>query len=160
MNAQILKLIEKNAKLTVEDIATITSLDEKTVRQEIADMEAKGVIKGYKAIIDWEKVDTNSVSAIIELKVTPKAELGFEDVAARIAKYPAVESVSLMSGICDLIVVVKGKTFQEVSYFVARELATIDSVTSTVTQFIMRKYKELGVELTDEETDERDIISL
>ena len=160
MNVQILKLIEKNAKLTAEDIATITSLDEKTVKDEISEMEANGIIKGYKAIIDWEKVDTNSVSAIIELKVTPKAELGFEDVAARIAKYPAVESVSLMSGICDLIVVVKGKTFQEVSSFVARELATIDSVTSTATQFIMRRYKELGVELTDEQIDERDVISL
>lgn len=160
MNIKILKLIESNARLSAADIAAICSIDESTVKAEIADMEAKGIIKGYKGVIDWEKVDTNSVSAIIELKVTPKAELGFEDVAARIAKYPAVESVSLMSGVCDLIVVVKGRTFQEVSSFVARELATIDSVTSTVTQFIMRRYKEFGVELTGEEYDERDVISL
>lgn len=160
MKTKILKLIESNAKLTAADIATICSLDEDVVKAEIAEMEARGIIKGYKGVIDWEKVDTNSVSAIIELKVTPKAGLGFEDVALRIAKYPAVESVSLMSGICDLIVIVKGKTFQEVSSFVARELATIDSVTSTATQFIMRRYKEFGVELKDEEIDERDVISL
>ena len=160
MNTEILKLIEKNARLTAADIATRCALDEETVKREIAEMEEKGIIKAYKGIIDWEKVDTNSVSAIIELKVTPKAELGFEDVARRIAKYPAVESVSLMSGVCDLIVVVKGRTFQEVSSFVAHELATLDSVTSTATQFIMRRYKEFGVELTDEEIDERDIISL
>ena len=160
MKTKILKLLESNAKLTAADIATICSLDEDVVKAEIAEMEARGIIKGYKGVIDWEKVDTNSVSAIIELKVTPKAGLGFEDVALRIAKYPAVESVSLMSGICDLIVIVKGKTFQEVSSFVARELATIDSVTSTATQFIMRRYKEFGVELKDEEIDERDVISL
>ena len=160
MKTKILKLIESNAKLSAADIATICSLDEDVVKAEIAEMEARGIIKGYKGVIDWEKVDTNSVSAIIELKVTPKAGLGFEDVALRIAKYPAVESVSLMSGICDLIVIVKGKTFQEVSSFVARELATIDSVTSTATQFIMRRYKEFGVELKDEEIDERDVISL
>lgn len=160
MNTKILKLIESNAKLTTADIATVCSLDEDSVKAEIAEMEAKGIIKGYKGVIDWEKVDTNSVSAIIELKVTPKVALGFEEVAERIAKYPAVESVSLMSGVCDLIVVVKGRTFQEVSSFVARELATIDSVTSTATQFIMRRYKEFGVELTDAKTDERDTISL
>ena len=160
MNTKILKLIESNAKLTTADIATVCSLDEDSVKAEIAEMEAKGIIKGYKGVIDWEKVDTNSVSAIIELKVTPKVALGFEEVAERIAKYPEVESVSLMSGVCDLIVVVKGRTFQEVSSFVARELATIDSVTSTATQFIMRRYKEFGVELKDEEIDERDVISL
>ena len=160
MNTKILKLIEKNARLTAADIATICSLDEELVKREIAEMEEKGIIKAYKGIIDWEKVDTNSVSAIIELKVTPKAELGFEDVATRIAKYPMVESVSLMSGVCDLIVVVKGRTFQEVSSFVAHELATIDSVTSTATQFIMRRYKEFGVELTNSEEDGRGTISL
>ena len=160
MNTKILKLIESNAKLTAADIATICSLDEEAVKAEIAEMEKCGIIKGYKGVIDWEKVDTNSVSAIIELKVTPKAELGFEDVASRIAKYPAVESVSLMSGICDLIVVVKGKTFQEVSAFVAHELATIDSVTSTATQFIMRRYKEFGVELISSDDDERGNFSL
>ena len=160
MNAKILKLIEKDARMDTADIATITGLTEDEVKSRIRDMEASGIIRGYKGIIDWEKLDSTSVSAIIELKVTPTAGLGFEEVAARIAKYPAVESVSLLSGACDLTVTVKGKTFQEVSAFVAKELATIDSVTSTATQFIMRRYKEFGVELIDSEEDGRGKILL
>ena len=160
MNVQILKLIENNARLTVSELATITGLSEGKVAEELSSMEMAGIIRGYKGVIDWEKVDTSAVSAIIELKVTPKAGLGFEDVAEKICRYPSVESVSLMSGACDLTVVVKGKTFQEVSSFVAKELATIDSVTSTATQFIMRKYKEFGVELMGTEDDGRGKISL
>ena len=160
MNVKILKLLEKNARMEIADIATVTDLTEDEVCREISEMEKAGIIRGYKGVIDWEKVDTGAVSAIIELKVTPKAGLGFEEVAERIAKYPAVESVSLMSGACDLTVVVTGKTFQEVSNFVAKELAIIDSVTSTATQFIMRRYKEFGVELTNTEEDGRGTISL
>jgi DNA-binding Lrp family transcriptional regulator len=160
MNVKILKLLEKNARMETKDIATVTGLSEDEVKREISEMERAGIIRGYKGVINWEKLDTGTVSAIIELKVTPKAGLGFEEVAERIAKYPAVESVSLMSGACDLTVVVTGKTFQEVSFFVAKELALIDSVTSTATQFIMRRYKEFGVELTNEEEDGRGAISL
>lgn len=160
MNVKILKLLEKNARMEIADIATVTSLSEEEVRREIYEMEKSGIIRGYKCVIDWEKVDTSSVSAIIELKVTPKAGLGFEEVAERIAKYPAVESVSLMSGACDLTVVVTAKTFQEVSLFVAKELALIDGVTSTATQFIMRRYKEFGIELKNKEEDGRGRISL
>lgn len=160
MNVKILKLLEKNARMKTCDIATVTGLGEDEVHREIAEMEKDGIIRGYKGVIDWEKVNTGTVSAIIELKVTPKAGLGFEEVAERIAKYPAVESVSLMSGACDLTVVVTGKTFQEVSFFVAKELAVIDSVTSTSTQFIMRRYKEFGVELVNTDVDERNTISL
>ena len=160
MNTKILSLLEKNARMKADDIATVTGLSADEVRREIEEMENAGIIRGYKCVIDWEKVNTGTVSAIIELKVTPKAGLGFEEVAERIAQYPAVESVSLMSGACDLTVVVTGKTFQEVSFFVAKELALIDSVTSTSTQFIMRRYKEFGVELTNTDTDERNKISL
>lgn len=160
MNVKILKLLEKNARMDIADIATVTGLAEKEVADEIRDMEETGIIRGYKGVIDWSRVDTNTVSAIIELKVTPKAGFGFEDVAERISKYPAVESVSLMSGVCDLVVIVTGKTFHEVSSFVAKELATIDSVTSTATQFIMRRYKEFGVELINDQTDGRETVSL
>ncbi len=160
MNTKILKLLEANARLSAADIATICDMSEDAVRAEIFEMEKAGIIKGYKGIIDWEKTNKENVSAIIELKVTPTAGLGFEEVAARIAKYPAVESVSLMSGACDLVVIVSGKTFREVSSFVSRELATIDAVTSTATQFIMRRYKEFGVELIDGEEDGRGQISL
>ena len=159
MNVKILKLLEANARMEISDIATVTGLAEDEVKAEIKEMEKAGVIRGYKGIIDWEKIDRAVVSAIIELKVTPKAKYGFEEVPERIAKYPEVEQVSLMSGACDLTVIVKGKTFQEVSSFVAKELAVIDSVTSTATQFIMRKYKEFGVEMIDNE-DGRGTISL
>ena len=160
MNVKILKLLEKDARISTEDIATICGISEDEAIREIREMEALGIIRGYKGIIDWEKVDTATVSAIIELKVTPKADLGFEEVAERIAHYPEVEAVSLMSGACDLNVVVRGRTFQEVSTFVARELAVIDGVISTATQFIMRRYKEFGVELTESFEDERGAVSL
>ena len=152
--------MENNARISDADIATATGLTEKEVRDEIRAMESKGIIRGYKTIIDTERLDDGAVSATIELKVVPKAERGFEEVAERIALYPEVESVSLMSGGCDLSVVVTGKTFREVSTFVAKELATIDAVTATATQFIMKRYKDHGVLLTDDENDEREAISL
>ena len=160
IDRKILKLLEANARMENEDIATVTDLTEDEVTARIAALEKAGVICAYKSVIDWEKVDTDSVSAIIELKVTPKAGLGFEEVAARVAKYPEVESVYLMSGAYDLNVVVKGKTFHEVSNFVSRELAMIDSVTSTGTQFVMRRYKEYKVELIGDDEDGRSKISL
>ena len=160
MDKKILKLLERDARIEVKDIAAITGKTESEVASEIKAMEDAGIIRGYKGVIDWERVEADTVSAIIELKVTPAAGLGFEEVAARIAKYPAVESVYLMSGACDLIVTVKGRTFREVSDFLAKELALIDSVTSTATQFIMRKYKEIGVELVSDNGDERGNFSL
>ena len=160
IDRKILKLLEANARMENEDIATVTDLTEDEVVARIAALEKAGIICAYKSVIDWEKVDTDSVSAIIELKVTPKAGLGFEEVAARVAKYPEVESVYLMSGAYDLNVVVKGKTFHEVSNFVSRELAMIDSVTSTGTQFVMRRYKEYKVELIGDDEDGRSKISL
>ena len=160
MDKKILKLLEKNARIEVKDIAAITGKSEAEVASEIKTMQDEGVIRGYKGVIDWERVDSDSVSAIIELKVVPTAGLGFEEVAARIAKYPEVESVYLMSGACDIMVTVTGKTFREVSDFLSKELARIDSVTSTATQFIMRRYKESGIELTSNEDDERGNFSL
>lgn len=160
MNKKILSLLEKNARIANEEIATITGLTLAEVEKEIAEMESLGIICAYKGVINHELVNADAVSAIIELKVTPKAGLGFEEIAERIAKYPDVESVYLMSGACDLIVIVKGRTFHEVSSFVANQLSTMDSVTSTATQFIMKRYKEFGVELSREEKDERGRILL
>lgn len=160
MNSKILNLIENNARISDADIATIVGISENDVKAAIREMESAGIIRGYKTVIDKEKLNENTVSATIELKVIPKADRGFEEVAERIALYPEVESVSLMSGGCDLSVVVTGKTFREVSAFVSKELATIDAVTATSTQFIMKRYKEYGVLLTDEELDERDAVSL
>ena len=161
MKRQILGLLEKDARITNADIAAVVGITESEAARLVGEMEADGIIKGYKCVIDREKLeDDGIVSAIIELKVTPQAEFGFEDVAMEIARYPEVESVSLMSGACDLIVVVKGRSFREVATFVAEEIAVIDAVTSTSTQFIMRRYKEYGVELFGDENDERSTVSL
>lgn len=155
MKYQILKLLSRNAKYTAEEIAVMIGTDEAAVEKEIDELEKDGFIKGYKAVVDWQKMDNSYVSAIIELNVVPKAGLGFEEVAERVMAYDEVESVYLMSGVYDLNVVVKGKTLQEVARFVAKELATIDSVTSTSTHFVMRRYKEMDVALVDEKDDGR-----
>ncbi len=155
MDKQILKLLAKNARQTPKEIATMLGRSEAEVREAIAEMEKAGIIRGYKAVVDWEQVDATTVSALIELKVTPKAGFGFEEVAERVAKYPEVESVYLMSGVYDLSVLVRGKTFQEVALFVAKELSTIESVVQTATHFVLRRYKEMDVELHDRNTDDR-----
>lgn len=155
MNKKILKLLNGNARMKTADIATVTGLSQEQVIEEIKQMEQIGVIRGYKTVIDWEKTEAAYVSAIIELKVTPKAGQGFEEVAKKVAHYPQVESVYLMSGVYDLSVVVKDKTFRDVARFVATELSTIESVTSTATHFVMRRYKELDIELLEGVEDER-----
>ena len=155
MNEQLLKLLAKDSRTTPETLATMLGKSEEEIKREIAELERAGIIRGYKAVIDWEKLDRANVSAIIELKVTPKATLGFEDVAAKIMKYPEVETVYLMSGVYDLNVVVKGKTLQQVANFVAKELSTLESVTSTATHFVLRRYKEMDVELLGTGKDER-----
>lgn len=155
MRYEILKLLSKNARYTTEQLATMLDIEEGQVKKEIEQLEKDGIIRGYKAVIDWDQLEDAYVSAIVELNVIPKAELGFEEVAEKVMSYHEVESVYLISGSYDLNVVVKGKTLQDVARFVARELATIDSVTSTATHFVMRRYKELDVELFDTEEDTR-----
>ncbi len=160
MEKKILKLLADNARITVEDIALIIDKSVEETKEIIKKLEADGYIRGYKTVIDWEKTESPYVSAIIELKVTPKEGLGFEEVAEKITRYSQVESVYLMSGVYDLNVVVKCKTLQEVARFVAQELSTIDSVTSTATHFVLRRYKELDVPLMQNNIDERGNCSL
>lgn len=155
MKSELLKLLSNNARFTVEQLSDMLGESEEKVKKEIKALENEGVICGYKAVIDWDSLDGSLVSAIIEIKVVPKADLGFEEVAEKIAAYSEVESVYLMSGGYDLNVVVKGKTLKDVAQFVARELATIDSVTSTATHFVMRRYKEMDVCLFEGEKDNR-----
>lgn len=155
MRNELLKLLATNARYTLEQLAVMLNASADAVAAEIDELQNQSVICGYKTVIDWEKVDSTSVSAIIELNVVPKADLGFEEVAEKVASYSEVEAVYLMSGGYDLNVVVKGKNLQDVSRFVARELATIDSVTSTATHFVMRRYKEMNVKLFDKEPDDR-----
>lgn len=155
MKYEILKLLARNARYTSEEIATMLDTTVAEVDSNIKVLEKDGLLKGYKAVVDWEKLDGAYVSAIVELNVVPKAGLGFEEVAKKIMAFREVESVYLMSGVYDLNVVVKGKTLRDVATFVAKELATIDSVTSTTTHFVMRRYKELDVELISTSDDDR-----
>ena len=117
--------------------------------------EADGTILGYSAIIDWEKVDDDRVNALIELNIIPQRERGFDKVAERIANYPEVKSLYLMSGGFDLAVFIEGKTMKEVAFFVARKLASLEEVTATATHFVLTKFKEKGVIFGREKKDER-----
>lgn len=155
MKYEILKLLARNARYSSDEIATMLDTTVAEVEKNIEELEKDGLLRGYKAVVDWDKLDGAYVSAIIELNVVPKAGLGFEEVARKIMQYREVESVYLMSGVYDLNVVVKGKTLQDIAWFVAKELATIDSVTSTTTHFVMRRYKEMDVELVSGEEDDR-----
>ena len=160
MNKKILTLLSDNARIPMSDIAVITGLTEEEVKREIEEMKKEGLIRGYKAVIDWERLDTAKVSALIELKVTPQSDFGFEALAETVAKYDEVESVYLMSGAYDFCVMVKGRTFQEVAMFVAKRLAPMKGVVSTATHFVLRRYKELDVMLCDTEEDDRGSFSL
>jgi len=160
MNKKLLKLLEKNARYTTTDLATMLGITEDEVRAQIDEMQKEGLIRGFKTVVDWERLDSAYVSALIELNVTPLPDSGFEEAAKKIMKYDEVETVYLMSGGYDLCVIVKGKTFQQVAMFVAKELATISSVVSTATHFVLRRYKELDVELCTANEDDRGKVSL
>ena len=160
MNIKLLKLLSKNARYDISELAVMLGIEENEVKKEIEEMQKSGLICGYKAVIDWEKLDTGAVSAIIELKVSPQADHGFEEIAKRVMMYNEVESVYLMSGGYDLCVTVRGKSFQQVAMFVAKELSTIDAVNATATHFILRRYKELDVVLCEGDYDDRGSISL
>ena len=160
MNVKLLKLLSENARYSASELAVMLGIDEQTVKAEVEEMKNNGLIRGYKAVIDWEKLDTGAVSAIIELKVSPQADHGFEEIAKRVMMFDEVESVYLMSGGYDLCVTVRGKSFQQVAMFVAKELSTINEVNSTATHFILRRYKELDVVLCDGDYDDRGSISL
>lgn len=155
MNTDILKLLENDARLTPEQIAVMIGSDVNTVKSAIEAFEKNGTILGYKTIVDWEKTDRESVSAIIEVKLTPQRDSGFDRVAEKIYNYPEVQSVQLMAGGYDLSVLIEGKTMKEVALFVSQKLATIDGVIATATHFVLHKYKDKGVVYGATEIDER-----
>jgi DNA-binding Lrp family transcriptional regulator len=152
---KILKLLEENANLTHEQLAVLCQKEEGDIKRIIDQYEKDGVILGYKTLIDWDKTDREYVSALIEVKITPQRDRGFDRVAERIYNYPEVQSLYLMSGGYDLAVLIEGKTMKEVAYFVAQKLATIEDVISTATHFVLRKYKDKGVIYGVVDVDER-----
>lgn len=160
MNEKLLNLIEENARLSSKEMSVMLGISELEVESEIKALEDNGVIKGYKAIVDIEKTNSETVSALIEIKIQPKYGHGFNDVAERISKLDEVESVFLMSGAFDLAVMVTDRSFHEVAMFVAERLSPLEGVVSTATHFILKKYKEKGVFFNAEQKDDRGTISL
>ncbi len=153
---KILQLLENDCRLTTEQLALLCEESTETVKDKIENLEENGTILGYKALVDWDKTDREYVSALIELKVAPQRDRGFDKIAEKIYNYPEVKSLYLMSGGFDLMLIIEGKTMKEVAYFVAYKLATIEDVISTATHFVLKKYKDKGVIYNAPEKDERE----
>jgi len=156
---EILTIIEKNSRIDVKELSVLIGSEEITVANELKALEDEGVICGYHTMVDWSKTSIDKVNALIEVKVTPQRGIGFDNIAERIYKYPEVKSVYLMSGGFDLMVILEGKTLQEVAGFVNNKLATLDTVLSTATHFILKKYKDHGTILTRKYEDTREKIT-
>ena len=155
MREKILTIIEKNSRLTVKDIASILGESESKVAAEIEAMENEHIICGYHTLINWDKTQDERVDALIEVKVTPQRGLGFDSIAQRIYQYDEVDAVYLMSGSFDFTVLISGKTMKEVASFVSSKLSPMDSVLSTATHFVLKKYKDHGTVIEQPRVDER-----
>ena len=159
MREKILTFIEKNSRIDLKELAIILGVDESVVMNELEAMEAEHVICGYHTLIDWDKVGVEKVMAMIEVRVTPQRGLGFDKVAERIYNYPEVSSIYLISGGFDFMVIIEGKTLREVAQFVSEKLAPMDTVLSTKTNFILKKYKDYGTVLAKPGKDERELVN-
>ncbi|MDD6614569.1 MAG: Lrp/AsnC family transcriptional regulator [Lachnospiraceae bacterium] len=155
MREQILTFLEKNSKIDLGELAILLGSSEEVIANEVAQMEKEQVICGYHTLIDWEKTSQEKVTALIEVRVTPQRGQGFDSIAERIYNYPEVQSVYLISGAYDLLVILQGKSLREVSAFVSDKLSTLDTVLSTATHFILKKYKDYGTILGKKTKDER-----
>lgn len=158
---EILNILDKEkGNVSRAKIAQMLGMEEKEVADKIEKMEKENVIVGYKTSVNWDKTDKDVVVALIELRITPQRGEGFDKVAERIYKYPQVKSLYLMSGAYDLAVTIEGKSMKEVALFVAQKLAPMDSIISTATHFVLKKYKEEGIVFEDDEKDTRQVITL
>ena len=155
MREQILTFLEKNSRIDLAELAVMLGSSEEVIATEVAKMQEEGIICGYHTLIDWEKTNAEKVTALIEVRVTPQRGQGFDSIAERIYNYPEVQSVYLISGGYDLMVILEGKTLREVSSFVHSTLSTLDTVISTATHFILKKYKDYGTILHEKRKDER-----
>lgn len=157
---KMLKLIEEDATLTPAELALMLSKEEGDIVKMIAELEESGVILGKRTIIDWDKVQSDRLTALIEVKVMPQHDDGFDKIAERICENPEIKSLYLMSGGFDFAVMIEGKTMKEIAFFVARKLATIDAVTATATHFILKTYKDKGVVYGAPKKDMRETVIL
>lgn len=159
MRDELLSIIEKNSRIDFSELAVLLGASEEDVLKELESLEKEGVICGYHTLINWEKTTIEKVMALIEVKVTPQRGRGFDNIAERIYNYPEVKAVYLISGGYDLLVILEEKTLKEIAGFVSDKLSTLDSVLSTATHFILKKYKDHGTILNKESKDEREVIT-
>lgn len=159
MREELLSTIERNSKIQPNELAVLLGTTEEKVKAELNSLEKEGIICGYHTLINWEKTSNEVVNALIEVKVTPQRGQGFDRIAERIYNYPEVKSVYLISGGYDLLVTLEEKSLKEISNFVSDKLSTLDSVLSTATHFILKKYKDHGTIMAEKHTDEREIIT-
>ncbi len=152
---KLLEILSENSDFTTGELSSMLGEPEDYIIAQIKEYRAQGIIKGYHATINWEKVPNSNVVALIELKVTPKPESGFDEMARRVMEYSEVRSVYLMAGSYDLALFVQGETIQDVSAFVSRKLSALDGIISTATHFVLKCYKQNGVELTENEDDDK-----
>ena len=157
--AKLLRLLEQDCTLTHEQLASMTDMTVADVKAAIQRYEADKTILGYQAIVDWDRTDREAVTALIEVKVTPQRGMGFDKIAERIYQFSEVEAVYLMSGSFDFTVFIEGKTMRQVAQFVSERLAPMESVLSTATHFVLKKYKDHGTIISDPVQDERMLIT-
>ena len=159
MREKILSVIEKNSRIDIEELAILLGEDETAIANEIADMEKEGVICGYHTLINWDKTNNEKVNALIEVRVTPQKGMGFDNIAERIYQFSEVNAVYLMSGSFDFTEFIEDRTMRDVAQFVSDKLAPMDSVLSTATHFVLKKYKDHGTILSAKKKDERQLIT-
>ena len=159
MRDELLSILEKNSRIDFKELAVLLGVTEEQVLEEISKIKKENIICAYHTLINWEKTDIEKVSALIEVKVTPQRGQGFDRIAERIYNYPEVKSVYLLSGGYDLLVTLEEKSLKEIAGFVSDKLSTLDSVLSTATHFILKKYKDHGTIINKAAKDEREVIT-
>lgn len=160
MRDKLLSIIEKNSRIGLKDLAVMLNKEEIEVANELQKLEESGIICGYHTLINWEKTDIEKVTALIEVKVTPQRGQGFDRIASRIYNYPEVRDVYLISGGFDLLLTLEEKSLKDIAMFVSEKLSTMESILSTGTHFILKKYKDHGTIVDEKIEDEREVVSL
>ena len=155
---ELLEILESNARVSTAELASMLHRTEDDIKEQIALLEQEKIILSYNTLINWERFGEDSVTAIIEINLTPQREVGFDALAERICRFDEVQSVYLMSGNFDLLVIVQGKSLKEISNFVATRLSTIEGVTQTRSHFMLKEYKKDGIILENEEQDRRLVV--
>ncbi len=159
MREELLAIVEKNSRIDTKELAVLLGVEEIDIINELAKLQDEGIICGFHTLINWEKTNIEKVMALIEVKVTPQRGQGFDSIAERIYKYPEVRAVYLISGGFDLLIILEEKTLKEIANFVSDKLSPLDSVLSTATHFILKKYKDHGIMLSEKYEDKREVIT-